>query len=248
MMGMEERIQSSSLIVLSHVKKQYELGQKQFMAVNDINLEISKGEFVAIVGKSGSGKSTLLNLMSGIDKVTEGKIIVKGEEISSSLQKELTRFRGEHIGIVFQFFQLLPTLTVLENVILPMDFNGQIKKGNRRLYATQLLEKVGMKSHQNKLPSELSGGEQQRVAIARALANDPEIIFADEPTGNLDSHTTEEIFSLLRQLSQEGKTIIMVTHNNELAARCDRMIRISDGRVIEDTSRGEGGEKDANII
>jgi len=239
MMKMEEKRDERSQILLEHVKKQYELGKQQFMAVNDISLEIDKGEFVAIVGKSGSGKSTLLNLMSGIDKVTEGKVIIKGEEISSSTQSLLTRFRAEHIGIVFQFFQLLPTLTVLENVILPMDFSGRIKKGDRRLYASQLLEKVGMKAHQSKLPSELSGGEQQRVAIARALANDPEIIFADEPTGNLDSHTTEDIFELLKQLSKEGKTIIMVTHNNELAARCDRMIRISDGKVIEDTKRHE---------
>lgn len=223
-----------AVIKLENVKKMYTIGEKGFWALKGLNLQIEKGEFIAIVGKSGSGKSTLLNLLGGIDSPTEGRIIVNGKEINGLGENQLSRFRGENIGFVFQFFQLMPTLTVLENVIMPMDFSKRIPASKRKERAKSLLVKVGMGSHIDKYPAALSGGEQQRVAIARALANDPDIIFADEPTGNLDSNTSEDIFKLLKALSADGKSIIMVTHNNELAERCGRTIRISDGRIIED--------------
>lgn len=223
-----------AVIKLENVKKMYTIGEKGFWALKGLNLQIEKGEFISIVGKSGSGKSTLLNLLGGIDSPTEGRIIVNGKEINGLGENQLSRFRGENIGFVFQFFQLMPTLTVLENVIMPMDFSKRIPASKRKERAKSLLVKVGMGSHIDKFPAALSGGEQQRVAIARALANDPDIIFADEPTGNLDSNTSEDIFKLLKALSADGKSIIMVTHNNELAERCGRTIRISDGRIIED--------------
>jgi putative ABC transport system ATP-binding protein len=223
------------VIILENVKKQYTVGEKGFWALRGLSLTIYQGEFIAIVGKSGSGKSTLLNLLGGIDTPTEGRILVNGKEINLLKERQLSRFRGENIGFVFQFFQLMPTLTVLENVIMPMDFSKRIPASKRRERAKALLGKVGMEAHIDKFPSALSGGEQQRVAIARALANDPDIIFADEPTGNLDSNTSEDIFRLLKALTSEGKNVIMVTHNNELAERCRRIIKISDGQIIEDT-------------
>ncbi len=224
-----------AVIVLENVKKRYTVGEKDFWALRGLDLKINPGEFIAIVGKSGSGKSTLLNLLGGIDTPTEGRILVNDKEINLLKERQLSRFRGENIGFVFQFFQLMPTLTVLENVIMPMDFSKRIPSSKRRERAKALLVKVGMEAHIDKFPAALSGGEQQRVAIARALANDPDIIYADEPTGNLDSNTSEEIFTLLKSLTEEGKNVIMVTHNNELAERCKRIIRISDGQIIEDT-------------
>lgn len=232
----------SEAIRLSHIKKQYGTGENTFYAVNDINMSIQEGEFVAIVGKSGSGKSTLLNIMSGIDEATEGEVMIEGQKVKDFSQKEMTVFRGKNIGIVFQFFQLMPTLTVLENVVMPMDFIEYLDKKERYARAEEILKKVGMEKHRDKLPSNLSGGEQQRVAIARALANNPKIIFADEPTGYLDSKTTEDIFNLLVQLSKEGKSIIMVTHNGELAMRCPRRICISDGKIVEDINKESKGE------
>lgn len=230
MLSMEKR----EMLVLEKVKKVYHSGEKEYLAVKGVDLKINKGEFIAIVGKSGSGKSTLLNLLGGIDKPTEGRVLINNEEISRLNESRLSQFRGENIGFVFQFFQLIPTLTVLENVIMPMDFMKNIPSSQRKQRAEMLLEKVGILEHAKKFPSALSGGEQQRVAIARALANDPKIILADEPTGNLDSQTTEDIFSLLNTLTGEGKTIIMVTHNEEIAERCRRVIRIKDGLVVED--------------
>jgi putative ABC transport system ATP-binding protein len=226
---------NESVIELENVTKKYTLGEKSFWALQGVNLQISKGECIAIVGKSGSGKSTLLNLLGGIDTPTEGRIMINGKEISRMGEKQLSRFRGENIGFVFQFFQLMPTLTVLENVIMPMDFTSRIPAAQRRDRAISLLAKVGMESHCHKYPSALSGGEQQRVAIARALANDPDIVFADEPTGNLDSNTSNDIFELLHSLTLDGKNVIMVTHNSELADRCERTIKISDGKILEDT-------------
>lgn len=226
--------EKEAVIKLENVKKVYTIGEKGFWALKGLDLQIEKGEFTAIVGKSGSGKSTLLNLLGGIDSPTEGQIIVNGKVINDLRKNQLSRFRGENIGFVFQFFQLMPTLTVLENVIMPMDFSKKIPASKRKERAKSLLEKVGMESHFDKFPSALSGGEQQRVAIARALANDPDIIYADEPTGNLDSNTSEDIFQLLKALTADGKNVIMVTHNNELAERCGRTIKISDGRIIED--------------
>jgi len=220
------------VIQLKNVKKMYQTGEKEFWALKGIDLEIEKAKLTAIIGKSGSGKSTLLNMLRGIDQPTQGQIIINGNIINQLKLAQLTQFRGENIGFVFQFFQLMPTLTVLENIIMPMDFVKKIPKAKRKERAIELLEKVGMFDHKNKYPSALSGGEQQRVAIARALANDPDLIFADEPTGNLDTNTSEAVFALLKQLVAENKNIIMVTHNNELANRCDQVIQIADGQLV----------------
>lgn len=234
-----QTVEKETVIKLEKVKKMYTIGEKGFWALKGVDLQIEKGEFIAIVGKSGSGKSTLLNLLGGIDSPSEGRILVNGKEINGLKENHLSRFRGENIGFVFQFFQLMPTLTVLENVIMPMDFSKKIPASKRAERAKTLLLKVGMGAHANKFPSALSGGEQQRIAIARAMANDPEIIFADEPTGNLDSNTSEDIFQLLKSLTVDGKNVIMVTHNNELAVRCGRTIKISDGLIIKDTHNKE---------
>jgi putative ABC transport system ATP-binding protein len=225
---------NKTVIKPEDVKKKYTVGEKDLWALKGLNLHIKKGEFIAVVGKSGSGKSTLLNLLGGIDSPTEGRVIVNGKEINGLTENQLSRFRGESIGFVFQFFQLMPTLTVLENVIMPMDFSKRIPASERKARAKMLLKKVGIETHADKFPAALSGGEQQRVAIARALANNPDIIYADEPTGNLDSNTSEEIYNLLKSLINDGKNVIMVTHNMELAERCGRIIKISDGQIIED--------------
>jgi len=185
---------------------------------------------VAVVGPSGSGKSTLLNLISGIDKPTAGRVVVGGVEVSALDENALARWRGEHVGIVFQFFQLLPTLTALENVMLPMQFRGKFP-GQQRERAMAALARVGLADRADQLPAELSGGEQQRVAIARALANDPPILLADEPTGNLDSETGERIVALLAGLHQQGKTIVLVTHEDTLARAAGRVLRMQDGRI-----------------
>lgn len=222
------------VVKVEGVKKFYEIGENGFMALKGVDMNIEKGEFIAIVGKSGSGKSTLLNLLGGIDQPSEGSIVINDSEISNLRENQLSRFRGEHIGFVFQFFQLMPTLTALENVIMPMDFSKKIPASKRKERAEMLLSKVGVLEQAHKYPSTLSGGEQQRVAIARALANDPEIVLADEPTGNLDSKTTDDVFNLLEALTIEGKNVIMVTHNDELAQKCKRIIRICDGMIIED--------------
>lgn len=234
------------ILRMENVAKQYGIGEKGFLALKGVDLKVTNGEFLAVVGKSGSGKSTLLNLLGGIDKPTKGKIIINGNEISSMSERQLSRFRGETIGFVFQFFQLMPTLTVLENVIMPMDFSRKIPSSKRKVRAEMLLSKAGVLDHSNKFPSALSGGEQQRVAIARALSNDPEIILADEPTGNLDSQTADYVFVLLNDLALEGKNVIMITHNVELAEKCKRIVRIRDGLIIEDVFtdnyRGSGIE------
>lgn len=235
-----------AVLRIENVVKEYKIGEKGFFALKGINLTVIKGEFLAIVGKSGSGKSTLLNLLGGIDKPTTGKIIINENEISNMGENRLSRFRGENIGFVFQFFQLMPTLTILENVIMPMDFSRKIPANKRKERALMLLSKVGVSDHAHKFPASLSGGEQQRVAIARSMSNDPKIILADEPTGNLDSQTADDIFSLLENLTKEGKNVIMVTHNGELAEKCGRIIRIRDGLIIEDVymneNRGSGNE------
>lgn len=223
------------ILELDSVKKLYDSGSGVgYMALKGISLKIGKGQFVSVVGKSGSGKSTMLNLLGGIDRPTEGAVNINGIDINKLSESQLTSFRAQNLGFIFQFFQLMPTLTVLENVIMPMDFAGRIPKRERVKRASMLLSKVGILNQSHKYPDALSGGEQQRVAIARALSNDPQLILADEPTGNLDSQTTEDIFNLLKELSKEGKNVVMVTHNNELAARCERIIQIKDGLIIED--------------
>lgn len=223
------------LISLSRVSKVYKTEAGEFLALKDINLQIDHSEFVAVIGKSGSGKSTLINMITGIDHPTDGQIHVADTLINGLSEGKMAAWRGRNLGIVFQFFQLLPTLTVIENVMLPMDFGRLYTPKERMQRAVKLLEMVEIPSTQkDKLPSQLSGGQQQRVAIARALANDPKIIAADEPTGNLDSKTAELIFELFGHLVDEGKTILMVTHDRDLAKRVQRTIVISDGEIIEE--------------
>jgi putative ABC transport system ATP-binding protein len=220
------------VISLRNVTKSYKTPAGDFGALNGVDLEIGAGEYVAIAGKSGSGKSTLLNMAGGIDRPTSGSITVAGTEIQKLKESELAVWRGRNVGFVFQFFQLLPTLTAVENVMLPMDFRNVIPANKRRARAMDLLEMVGIPEQALKLPAALSGGQQQRVAIARALANDPPVILADEPTGNLDSHTGEMIFHLLANLSSQGRTVVVVTHDPQLAGKIDRTVELADGAIL----------------
>lgn len=221
-------------IILKDVTKTYITTAGGITALNGANIQFKTGEFVAIVGKSGSGKSTLLNMISCIDRPTSGEIFYNETPLHELKESALTSWRGKNIGIVFQFFQLIPTLTVLENIMLPMDFCNTYPRAKRTHIAMKLLEKVSISEYANKLPIDLSGGQQQRAAIARALANDPPFIIADEPTGNLDSQNAESIIELFRDMTSSGKTIIMVTHNNELAECADRIITIHDSNIIND--------------
>jgi len=219
------------MISLNHVSKTYETPAAKFAALKNIDLEIRPGEFVGIVGKSGSGKSTLLNLVAGIDRPTAGSVAVAGTEIHALSENKLATWRGRSVGFVFQFFQLLPTLTAAENVMLPMDFSKTIPLRERRKRAVALLDRVAVSSHADKLPATLSGGEQQRVAIARALANEPPLVLADEPTGNLDSVTAADILDLFRDMANRGTTVVIATHEAGIARVIDRKIEISDGSV-----------------
>jgi putative ABC transport system ATP-binding protein len=222
---------------LKNVTKVYEDSTGGITALKDANIVFKAGEFVSIVGKSGSGKSTLLNMISCIDRPTSGSIHFGDLPLYQMKESELTRFRGKNIGIVFQFFQLIPTLTVLENIMLPMDFNNTYPVKERKKAALKILEIVNIAEYADKLPVDLSGGQQQRVAIARALANNPHFIIADEPTGNLDSQNADSIISLFRSLSKEGIAVIMVTHNKELAECTDRVITICDGNILSDVRK-----------
>ncbi|MDD5701706.1 MAG: ABC transporter ATP-binding protein [Dehalococcoidales bacterium] len=222
------------LIKLKDVAKAYKTEAGDFLALKNINLSIGSGEFVGVIGKSGSGKSTLLNMITGIDRPTKGDVLVANTSIHTLSEGRMAQWRGHNLGIVFQFFQLLPILTVIENVMLPMDFCNLYSQRERKERALQLLDMVGVAGQADKLPSQLSGGEQQRVAIARALANDPPIIMADEPTGNLDSRTSAIVFALFEKLVAGGKTIVMVTHDRDLAKKVTRTILIADGEIIEE--------------
>ena len=222
----------SPLIEISNVRKTYMSGAVEFLALKGVDLQVDRGEFVAIVGKSGSGKSTLINMMTGIDRPTSGTVQINGAPLHAMSEDELARWRGRNLGIVFQFFQLLPTLSLLENVLLPMDFSPDFQGVKAREAAMELLAMVNMAEQAHKLPSAVSGGQQQRVAIARALANDPPLLIADEPTGNLDSKTAESVFQLFEMLVKQGKTVIMVTHDHELAQRATRIITIADGEIV----------------
>jgi len=222
------------LIELQKVVKTYETEAGDFTALKDIDLEVDTGEFVAVIGKSGSGKSTLINMITGIDRPTSGEVLVGDTTVHKLSEGKLAEWRGRNVGVIFQFFQLLPTLTVVENVMLPMDFCHMYSMRERRERAMYLLEQVGVAEHAHKLPSAVSGGEQQRVAIARAVANDPPILAADEPTGNLDSKTAESVFQLFERLVDEGKTILMVTHDRDLARRATRTVILSDGEIMEE--------------
>jgi putative ABC transport system ATP-binding protein len=219
------------MISLHHVNKTYETPAGMFSALRDVDVEIRAGEFVGVVGKSGSGKSTLLNMVAGIDRPSSGTVTVAGTAIHEMSENRLAAWRGRNVGFVFQFFQLLPTLTVAENVMLPMDFCKTFPLRERRRRALALLERVGVAPHADKLPSTLSGGEQQRVAIARALANEPPLLVADEPTGNLDSITAGGILDLFRALANQGATVVIATHEADIARVSDRKLQISDGVI-----------------
>ena len=222
------------MIELRGVQKTFKSAAEDFRALKGIDLNIHAGEFVSIIGKSGSGKSTLLNMITGIDRPTTGEVLVNGSPIHEMNENQLAGWRGENLGIIFQFFQLLPSLSLLQNVILPMDLSGKYKPRERRERAEHLLEIVGLIDQKYKLPSTVSGGQQQRAAMARALANDPPIVIADEPTGNLDSKTAETIFGLFNDLVAQGKTVIIVTHDSSLAKRTHRTALIADGEIVNE--------------
>jgi len=225
---------NAHLIELRDIVKAYETAAGPFLALRGIDLFVDKSEFVAVIGKSGSGKSTLINMITGIDKPTEGEVLVGDAAVHTMNENQIAEWRGRNVGVVFQFFQLLPTLTVAENVMLPMDFCGLYPGRQRRERALHLLDQVEMIEQADKLPTAISGGQQQRAAIARALANDPPIIVADEPTGNLDSKTANAVILLFESLVKEGKTILMVTHDEDLAKRATRTVTITDGRIASD--------------
>jgi ABC-type lipoprotein export system ATPase subunit len=225
---------SEAMIDLRDVHKNYKTAVGDYPALKSVDLQINAGEFVSIIGKSGSGKSTLLNMITGIDRPTAGEVFVNGTAVHKMGENRMARWRGKNLGIVFQFFQLLPTISVIENIMLPMDFCRTYPMREREKRALALLEMVELADHAYKLPTALSGGQQQRVAIARALANDPPIVIADEPTGNLDSKTADSVFELFNSLVAQGKTIIVVTHDSGLAKRANRTALIVDGEIVNE--------------
>lgn len=225
------------LVHVDNVIKNFQGPAGVIPVLKSVSLHVRPGEFVGVRGPSGSGKSTLINMMTGIDRPTGGAVHVAGQPIQTMSENQLARFRGKHIGVIFQFFQLLPTLTTIENVMLPMDFCRMWKPRERPQRAMQLLEQVGLADQAHKLPNTLSGGQQQRAAIARALANDPPLLMGDEPTGNLDSKTADMVFTLFSDLVAQGKTFIMVTHDVELARRIPRLVEVHDGVLYENGAR-----------
>jgi len=216
------------------VVKTFPIGNDEVTILKGLNLNVAKGEFVTIVGPSGNGKSTLLNMITGIARPTSGQVIVDGLEVHKMSENRLAAWRCQHVGIVFQFFQLLPALSLLQNIILPMDFARRIPARQRKEKAMHLLETVGLADQAHKLPGLVSGGQQQRAAIARSLANDPNLIVTDEPTGNLDTRAANDIFALFLRLVEQGKTVLMVTHDKELARRVPRVVEIIDGKITRD--------------
>lgn len=233
---MEEK---QTVIRVKNLYKIYRVGENKVRALNGVDFEIKKGEFCAIVGTSGSGKSTLLNMLAGLEKPTKGEIIIAGEHMELKNENQLVKFRREHIGFIFQTFNLLATMNALENVALPLTFQGMDKQ-KRLKRADKMLELVGLGKHKKHRPSQMSGGQQQRVGIARALVVRPEIIFADEPTGNLDSNTSREVMELIQTIVHEqNQTLVMVTHDDHLAGFADRIFRIIDGKIISIQTREE---------
>jgi ABC-type lipoprotein export system ATPase subunit len=222
------------IIQMKNVVKKFKTEAGLFTALNGINMDFYQGEFIGVTGKSGSGKSTLANMITGIDHPTSGDVIINGIDVLKLNESEMARWRGKNLGIVFQFYQLLPMLTLLENVMLPMDFGDVYDPMERENRAMELLSMVGLEGYAHKMPAAVSGGQQQTAAIARALANDPPLIIADEPTGNLDSRTAAHVFEVFERLAEQGKTIIMVTHDPALAKRTSRQIVISDGEIIDE--------------
>ncbi len=225
---------NAHLIDLHQVEKTYQSAAGNFTALKRVDLQIDRGEFVAIIGKSGSGKSTLINMITGIDRPTAGEVFVGDVPVHTLSEGQMAAWRGRNLGIIFQFFQLLPALTIIENVMLPMDFCNMYTPRERPERAMRLLNQVEMAEQAHKLPSAVSGGQQQRVAIARALANDPPVLIADEPTGNLDSKTANAVFQLFASLVANGKTVVMVTHDSDLAKRVDRAVIVADGAIVNE--------------
>ena len=221
-----------ALVRLENVSKDYRTHAGPFRALSGIDLEIGAGELVAVVGRSGSGKSTLLHLVGGIDDASAGTVVVGGAAIAELSASALARWRGKNVGFVFQFFQLLPTLTAAENVMLPMDFCGAFPPAERRTRALELLDRVGVADQADKLPATLSGGQLQRTAIARALANAPSLVLADEPTGNLDSATAADVLALFRRLTAAGTTVVIATHDRVVASAADRVVELADGGIV----------------
>lgn len=222
------------LVDLRQVVKTFESAAGIFTALKGIDMKVGTGEFLSIVGKSGSGKSTLINMITGIDRSTSGEVLVGGTAVHALKEGQIAVWRGRAVGLIFQFFQLLPSLTAIENIMLPMDYCQLYARHERPERAMHLLEQMDMAEYAHQLPSALSGGQQQSIAIARALANDPPIVAADEPTGNLDSRTTESVIRLFESLVNGGKTILMVTHDNDLAKRAQRTIRLADGLIVDE--------------
>ena len=230
--------QTTTIIDLEGVGKTFNGPAGPIHALKDVHLDVKAGEFVGVRGPSGSGKSTLINMITGIDRPSRGDVNVVGERLNNLSENQLARWRGKHVGVIFQFFQLLPTLTVLENIMLPMDFCRMWKPRHRAERAMHLLEQVGLADQAHKLPNTLSGGQQQRAAIARALANDPPLIMGDEPTGNLDSKSADKVFYLFEDLVKDGKTFMMVTHDLGLASRIPRVIEVLDGELFDNNGNG----------
>ncbi len=223
-----------SFVRLRNLVKTYYNAAGEFPVLKGLNADFDEGEFVAVIGKSGSGKSTLINMITGIDCPTAGEIYIGNVAVHTLNENQMAIWRGRNVGVVFQFFQLLPMLSLLDNIMLPMDFCNMYTSRERKRRAMQLLEMVDMTDHANKLPSAISGGQQQRVAIARALANDPPLLAADEPTGNLDSVTAESVYRIFEDMIRRGKTIIMVTHDSSLARRVTRTVLLADGEIVNE--------------
>ncbi len=228
------------IVDVKNVVKSFPVGDTEITILKGVSFQVDKGEFLSIVGPSGNGKSTLLNMITGIDRPSDGEVVVLGHQVHEMSENALARWRGENVGIIFQFFQMLPALTLLNNIVLPMDLAKKYKPRERRERAMHLLEIVGLADQAHKLPGMVSGGQQQRAAVSRALANDPTLLIADEPTGNLDTASARMVFDLFNQLVAEGKTLLMVTHDKELAHLVPRSIEIMDGRITRDEYLGVG--------
>jgi len=228
------------VVDVNNVIKRFPVGDTEITVLKGISFKVHEGEFLSIVGPSGNGKSTLLNMITGIDRPSDGEVVVLGQQVHEMSENALARWRGENVGIIFQFFQMLPALTLLNNVVLPMDLAGKYRPRERRERVMHLLDIVGLADQAHKLPGMVSGGQQQRAAIARALANDPALLVADEPTGNLDTASARMVFDLFNQLVAEGKTMLMVTHDKELAHQVPRKIEIMDGHITRDEYLGTG--------
>ncbi len=240
MFGNNNQDNYEHIVQIKDVVKSFKVGDGEVTILKGISFDVKNGEFVSIVGPSGNGKSTLLNMITGIDRPSGGEVVVTGRNLNKMSENQMAAWRGEHVGIIFQFFQMLPALSLLQNVILPMDFANKYSTKERRDRAMHLLEIVDLADQAHKLPSMVSGGQQQRAAIARALANDPPLLVGDEPTGNLDSRTAQDVFELFSRLVSQGKSMLMVTHDKELARRVPRVVEITNGKITRDEYVGGG--------